>query len=72
MNSCTQDIVLPDLEERLVSIDEAAYILGLSRASIYRAIREAMLHPYRVRGRWRFDAAQIRSFVAGGGRPPHE
>jgi excisionase family DNA binding protein len=65
-NVDTSNTVLSRLDERLLSVDEAAAVLALSRASVYRVVREGGIQPYRIRGRWRFTPEQLREYIASG------
>ena len=60
--------VLAELGARLLSIDETAHVLGVSRATVYRAIRNGSLRPNHVMGLFRFTPEEIRRFVQDGER----
>jgi excisionase family DNA binding protein len=66
ISSDTPPEVLPRLGERLLTIDQAATVLNLSKPTVYRLIRDGELKPYRVRGRLRFTPEQLREYVLGG------
>lgn len=51
------------LNNRLISLDEVAKYLGLSRWSIYRLIESGRLTAYKVGRFWRFKAEDIQAYL---------
>jgi excisionase family DNA binding protein len=47
----------------LLSINQVARVLGVSRTTVYDLIRDAELVPIRVRERLRFDPADVRAYL---------
>lgn len=49
------------------SIDDAASLIGVSRATVYRAIAEGRLAPRKVRGRTLILRSDLEAYVRGEG-----
>jgi len=47
----------------LLSVNQVATLLGVSRPSIYRMVRRGELRPYRVGERLRFDPMEIEALL---------
>jgi excisionase family DNA binding protein len=56
---------LPPLQ-RLLTLDEVAELLRVSKTSIYRLVERRTLRFYRVSGLLRFDHADIEAFLGAG------
>lgn len=48
-----------------VDLPEAVRLLGTSRPTLYRWLREERLHGYRVGRQWRFSREELERFVRG-------
>ena len=51
----------------LVTADELAPALGVSKARLYQLARDQIVKPVRVGRSVKFDLAQIRKWIEGGG-----
>ncbi|MBM3463970.1 MAG: helix-turn-helix domain-containing protein [Armatimonadetes bacterium] len=51
-----------------ISIDDALRMLGVSRPTLYRWLRDGTLKGYRVGRQWRFSAHELKQFVRGEAR----
>jgi excisionase family DNA binding protein len=49
----------------LVTADAVAYVLHVSRSTVYRAAQDGRLPAVRVRGRYLFDPAAVAAAVTG-------
>lgn len=60
-----------ELRRPLLSVNEVARLLGISRDSVYRMTRRGELRPYRVGERLRFGADEIAELLerSRGGAP---
>jgi excisionase family DNA binding protein len=56
--------------ERLLSINEVAATLGISRATVYRLVSAGDLAPIRVGAHARFSPADIRAYIDRHREPP--
>jgi putative molybdopterin biosynthesis protein len=56
-------MVGPDLDEPLLSVNEVARLLGISRSKVYALMRDGCLRPYRVGRRARFARADVRRYL---------
>jgi len=54
---------VPARLERLLTIDEVARLLSVSRGSVYALIRSGELVPIRVPERLRFEPADVREYL---------
>ena len=52
---------------RLLRVDEAAALLGVSRARCYELVRQRVLPAVHLGRQVRFDPAAIQAWLAGGG-----
>jgi excisionase family DNA binding protein len=52
-----------DRLERLLTIDEVARLLGISRGSVYGLVRRGELTPIRVGERARFEPWNVRGYL---------
>lgn len=64
LNDC--DDARPEVETRTESITSAGRLLGLSRNSIYKLIREGSLKVVLLNGTRRVTRASINAYVQGG------
>jgi excisionase family DNA binding protein len=53
----------PDGLSRLLSINDVAALLGISRPTVYALIRRGELVPIRVGQRARFESADVRAYL---------
>ncbi len=62
-----------DVPNKLMTVEEAAAVLGMGRSTLYRLIREGSV-PYRLipTGVLKFAPAEIDKILADGYRPPVE
>ncbi len=51
--------------EPLLSINDVARLLGVSRGTVYALIRRGEINPLRVGERARFSLGEIRRYLAG-------
>jgi len=51
-------------QAKLMTEDEAAKVLGISNATLYRLRRDRLISCYRVRGRVMFAEAQLADYLA--------
>ena len=55
--------------DRLLTVQEVARRLAVSRWTVYRLVRTAHLQKIRVRGSIRFRAADVETLIQRGARP---
>ncbi len=54
-----------DREDVLLTFQEAAELLRVSRATMYRLLASGQLKGHKVGARWRFYKAELHAFIAG-------
>jgi excisionase family DNA binding protein len=50
--------------EPLMSVDQVAAVLGVSRATVYRLVQDGQIRVTQVRSRKRFSPSDISSYVS--------
>lgn len=50
--------------------DETASSLQITKATLYKLIREGRVPAAKIGGKWRFDRQDIEGLFAGAGTPP--
>jgi len=55
----------PSVASLGVTVEEAGIMLGVSRASMYRAIKARQVPAYRIGRQWRMSRKWVEDFVAG-------
>jgi excisionase family DNA binding protein len=58
----------PSLREPLLTVNQTALLLGVSRSKVYALVRAGELVPLRVACRVRFAPDDLRAYLGGRGR----
>jgi len=53
------------MEKLTYTVEQAAEVLGLSRSSMYEAVRSGSVPAIRVGGRWLISKVQLERFLSG-------
>lgn len=56
--------------QELMTPDEVAKILRVTKTKVYRLVRSGDLQCYRVGNRMRFDEDQVQDYLRSGDNPP--
>jgi excisionase family DNA binding protein len=58
------------MEDRLLDADETAASLHITKATLYKLVREGQVRAQKICGKWKFDRKDIEELFAAAGISP--